>query len=120
MDDNNILDQEQETPALEVVTDNTTYVHKFAEPFEYEGKKYPSLTFRFGNMKGKDVLAITQELRSRGIVLVTRNFEVDYQYRYAVQCCEENIGNDLLLALPVKDFDAICQAVQRFLVSMGR
>lgn len=118
MDENNTTVQEE--TGLSVVSDNTTYVHTFEEPFEWEGKKYKSLTFRFGDMKGKDVLAITQEMRTRGIVLVTRNFEVDYQYRYAVRCCEEPIGSDLLLALPVKDFDTICQAVQRFLVSTGR
>lgn len=115
MDENNTTVQEK--TGLSVVSDNTTYVHTFKKPFEWEGKTYRSLTFHFGDMTGKDVLAITQELRARGIVLATRTFDLDYQYRYAVQCCEEPIGSDLLLALPVKDFDAICRAAQRFLVS---
>lgn len=101
-------------------SDKTTYVHTFEEPFEYEGKTYKELTFKFDSLRGRDVLAIAQELRTRGIVLVTRNFDVDYQYRYAARCCEQNIGSDLLLALPVNDFDRICNAVQRFFASMGR
>lgn len=109
-----------EESELEVVSDNTRYVHTFAEPFKWGGTEYEQLTFDFGSMKGKDVIAVAQELRMRGIMLVSKTFDVDYQYRYAARCCEEKIPPDLLPNLPVKDFDAICSAVQRFLVSSGR
>lgn len=109
-----------EEPDLEVVSDNTRYVHTFAEPFKWGGTEYEKLTFNFGAMKGKDVIAITQELRMRGIVLAIKTFDVDYQFRYAARCCEEKIPPDLLPNLPVRDFDAICNAAQRFLVSSGR
>ncbi len=104
----------------ETVFDSTRYVHEFAEPFQWGGREYEKLTFNFGAMKGKDVIAITQELRMRGIVLAMKTFDVDYQFRYAARCCEEKIPPDLLPNLPVKDFDAICGAAQRFLVSSGR
>lgn len=109
-----------EATELTVVSDNTTYVHTFETPFPWEGREYESLTFDFASLRGKDVLAIAQELRLRGIVMVSKTFDVDYQYRYAARCCREKIGADLLLGLPVKDFDAICGAVQRFLASTGR
>lgn len=112
--------EESVIDGLAVVSDNTTYVHTFDEPFEWEGKTYKDLTFNFGNLRGRDVLAIMQELRMRGIVLAVKTFDVDYQYRYAARCCEQPIGADMLLALPVKDFDRICNAAQRFLVSTGR
>lgn len=114
--------EEKETPATElaVVSDNTTYVHTFKEPFEWEGKTYDKLTFRFGKLRGRDVLTIMQELRMQGIMLAVRTFDLDYQIRYAVRCCDQKIGYDMLLALPVKDFDSICNATQRFLASSER
>lgn len=122
-EEKNILpvgEQEAEEPEIEVISDNTRYVHVFKEPFQWQGKEYDQLTFDFSSLRGKDVLAITQELRLRGIVLAMKTFDVDYQYRYAARCCQEKPGADMLLALPVKDFDAICNAVQRFLASSGR
>lgn len=113
-------ENKKETAELTVVSDNTTYVHVFETPFQWEGKEYESLSFDFASLRGKDVLAIAQELRMRGIVMVSKTFDVDYQYRYAARCCREKIGSDLLLGLPVRDFDAICSAVQRFLASTGR
>lgn len=114
--------EEKEAPATElaVVSDNTTYVHTFKEPFEWEGKTYDKLTFRFNSLRGRDILMIAQELRMQGVVLATRTFDVEYQYRYAARCCEPKIGSDILLALPAKDFDAICNATRRFLVSTER
>ena len=78
-----------------------SYVHVFETPFQWEGKEYESLTFDFNSLRGKDVLAIAQELRMSGIVVVSKTFDVDYQYRYAARCCREKIGADLLLGLPV-------------------
>lgn len=115
-----LLHVEEQDPEIEIVSDNTRYTHFFKEPFTWKGKDYDQLTFDFGSLRGRDVLAITQELRLRGIVLAMKSFDVDYQYRYAARCCQEKIGADMLLALPVKDFDAICNAVQRFLASSGR
>ena len=58
-----------EEPDLDVVSDNTRYVHTFAEPFKWGGTEYEKLTFNFGAMKGKDVIAITQELRGLPVPL---------------------------------------------------
>lgn len=115
-----VKNEAADEPELTVISDNTRYVHVFKEPFRWKDKEYDELNFDFGSLRGKDVLAITQELRMRGIILAMKTFDVDYQYRYAARCCKEKIGSDAMLAMSVKDFDAICSAVQRFLVSSER
>lgn len=115
-----VNDDEEQPASLYVAADNTVYVHTFKEPFAWEDKVYDKLTFRFNNLRGRDVLAIAQELRMQGVVLATRTFDVEYQFRYAARCCEPKLGSDVLLALPAKDFDSICNAVRRFLVSTER
>ena len=92
------------------------FTHTFKKPFTYEGKTYETMSFDFDSLNGKDVLAIMQEIRLRGISLAARTFDVEYQYRYAARCCKEKIGSDVIAALPARDFDRICGAVQRFLL----
>lgn len=112
-----IAETVQGIPAEE---DFTTYTHSFDKPFEWEGKTYEELTFRFGSLRGRDVVAIMHELRSRGMVIAAKAFDIDYQYRYAIRCCAQPIDATLLLGLPERDFNAICGAAQRFLAGSGR
>ena len=96
----------------------SSYTYVFSKPFTYEGKTYEELTFDFDKLTGKDVLAIMRELRLRNITVASRAFDLDYQIRYAVRCCREKIGTDVLAALPVTDFDHIVNKTQRFLAGL--
>ena len=97
---------------------DSSYTYVFSKPFTYEGKTYEELTFDFDKLTGKDVLAITRELKQRNITMPSRAFDMDYQLRYAARSCSERIGTDVLLAMPVRDFDHIINATQRFLAGL--
>ena len=92
------------------------YVHVFSEPFTYEDKTYNSLEFDFGKLRGKHMLAIENELRSKGIIVVAAEFSGDFRVRTAAKASTLPIGIDLLLELPAKDYRAIDGKTKSFLV----
>lgn len=95
------------------------YVHVLNKPFTYEGKTYDELRFDFDSVNGYGCLSIEQELRSSGITVPVREFSADYQVRYAAKACTQKIGSDVLMALPARDFNRICNKVRSFLLSSG-
>jgi len=42
--------------------DVSVYKHTFKKPFEYEGRTYEELTFDFGRLKGRDMVAIENDV----------------------------------------------------------
>ena len=95
------------------------YVHTFNKPFTYEGKTYDELRFDFDSVNGYGCLSIEQELRNSGITVPVREFSADYQVRFAAKACAQKIGSDVLMALPARDFNRICNKVRSFLLSLG-
>ncbi len=93
------------------------YVHKFAAPFEYQGKTYDALEFDFAKLTGRDSLAIEDECEAvLGKAVIVPALSGQYLVRMAARACTEKIGSDVIMALPLTDFTRIQTAARNFLL----
>lgn len=97
--------------------DRNTYVHTFKEPFEYEDKTYKELVFEFGKLKGKDIIAIQNEILARGGVTTSPELDAEFQSKFAAKAA--GIGSDVIENLPAKDFLRITSRARNFLLGLG-
>lgn len=104
-----IFSVKEETPAA--------YTLKFKKPFEYDGQSYTELTFNWDALTGEDSLAIEAELQAMGKFIVSPTFSGEYLVRMAAKACTTTVGQDLLRALPISDYNRIRSAARSFLLS---
>lgn len=104
-----IFSVKEETPAA--------YALKFKKPFEYDGQSYTELAFNWDALTGEDSLAIEAELQAMGKFIVSPAFSGEYLVRMAAKACTIPIGQDLLRALPISDYNRIRSAARSFLLS---
>jgi len=64
------FEKEFEAAKVEATQSEYTYVHKFKQPFEYQGKIYKELIFDWDKLTGKDGLAIENELQILGKTVI--------------------------------------------------
>ena len=102
---------------MEHKDNKTIYTHKLEKSFEYEGKKYDELKFDFGALKGKDALAVQQELEANNKYILAPETSEAYQSRMAARAA--GVPNDLLEELPFQDFNRITNAARNFLVGQA-
>lgn len=113
---------EQEQTAQEE-SNRLVYVHTFARPFQWEGKNYEKLTFRWDTLTGADHLEIEFELLKQGKTLVVPEFTGEYLCGMAARACEEwrklapPSRKSAMKKLLLKDFSAICKEARRFLMA---
>lgn len=93
------------------------YTHTFKKPFEYEGKTYEELTFDFGHLKGRDMVAIENEMQGMSEYALAPEISTSFQSKMAARAA--GIGSDVLEAMPLKDFNKITGAARRFLLDSG-
>lgn len=97
--------------------DAGVYTHVFKKPFEHEGKTYTELTFNFAGLKGRDMLAIENEMQAMSEYALAPEISASFQCKMAAKAA--GIGSDTLEALPLKDFNKITGAARRFLLDSG-
>ncbi len=114
---NAINEKEMQAAEQEAVTSANAYTHKFATPFEFEGKTYESLTFDWGALTGSDFLIIEGELAAMGKALIAPEFSGEFLVRMASRACTEQLGSDAMTALPIGDFNRIRGKARSFLLS---
>ena len=93
------------------------YFHKFKKPFEYEGKRYETLSFNFNRLVGRDMTAIEREMQMSGETAYTPETSHAYQCRLAARAA--GIMPDVLEAMPLGDFNRITNSCRNFLLSTG-
>ena len=93
------------------------YTHTFKKPFEYEGKTYEELTFDFEHLKGRDMVAIENEMQGASEYALAPEISTSFQSKMAARAA--GIGSDVLEAMPLKDFNKITGAARRFLLDSG-
>ncbi len=108
-----------EAAEKEAETSADVYTHTLGKPFSYEGRTFTEMHFDFDSVNGYGCIAIEQELRSQGIAVPVREFSCEYQIRFAARACVEKVGSDVLMALPARDFNRICNQVRSFLLRSG-
>ena len=93
------------------------YTHVFKKPFEYEGRTYEELTFDFEHLKGRDMVAIENEMQGMSEYALAPEISTSFQSKMAARAA--GIGSDVLEAMPLKDFNKITGAARRFLLDSG-
>ncbi len=93
-----------------------SYTHEFRRPFTYEGKTYEELTFDFGKLTGEDGIAIQEELEAKGKPVIVQTMNANYLCLMAARACTTTIGADVLMALPLYDFNRIIAKARSFLL----
>ena len=93
------------------------YTHTFKKPFEHEGRTYEELTFDFGRLKGRDMVAIENEMQGMSEYALAPEISTSFQSKMAARAA--GIGSDVLEAMPLKDFNKITGAARRFLLDSG-
>lgn len=107
------------TEDTEETLNEECYTHAFKKPFEYQGDIYYELTFDFDKMTGADSLAIENELRRKGHAIAVKALDPEYKIRFAARACVQKIGHDAFEYMRIKDYAAIMQKVQTFLIALG-
>lgn len=102
--------------ANKAATDPCVYVHKLIQPFEYEGKKYDTLTFDFGKLTGNDSLAIEAEMSALRQPVIVPNMSAGYLIRMACRACTKPIGVDVIGAMSIRDYNTIRTKARNFLM----
>lgn len=98
---------------------SSSYLHTFQAPFSWEGRTYDQLTFQWDKLTGRDSLAIEGEMARLGKALIAAEFSGDYLARMAVRACKERIGLDVLLAMPLGEYNRIISRARSFLLRSG-
>lgn len=112
VNDNEITAAEQ--AAAESVS---LYTHTFATPYTHGEKTYEKLTFDFGKLTGGDCLAIEAELQMLGKPLIAPEFSGEFLVRMAARAA--GIGSDVLMSMPLADYNRIRSKARSFLLRSG-
>lgn len=113
---NNVDARELAAAESEAKASAAIYNHTFGKPFSYEGKTYETLHFNFGNLTGRDAIAIEDELNAQGKAVIVPVMSGAYLIRMASRACEERLGSDAFEAMPISDYNKIRSAARSFLL----
>ncbi len=93
------------------------YTHIFATPFVHSEKTYEKLEFDFGKLTGGDCLDIEAEMQMLGKTLIVPEFSGEFLVRMAAKAA--GVGTDMLMALPLADYNRIRSKARSFLMKSG-
>lgn len=112
------LDEKEFDTAIEQAKDAPSLVTvKFGKPVSYNGKDYTELSFDFESLTGRDALNIDTDLAMAGKITLMKETNEHYLVRFAACACVEPIGHDIFDDMPIKYYNKIMRAAQRFLLS---
>jgi len=120
MSENKVITEVKETEVTNAAMESTNegvYVHNFKKPFKYEGNTYTSITFRFNELQGKDMIAIENEMTAQNEIVFAPEISASFLCRMAAKA--GGIGSDVIEAMPIGDFSKIKNAARNFLISTG-
>lgn len=92
------------------------FEHELKAPFTWEGRTYKKFKFDWGTLTGRDGLAIESEMQALGTPVVIPSLSGDYLIRMAARASVDPVGVDVLLALPLRDYNRIRSAARSFLL----
>lgn len=113
-----VVEKNNHNPKLNALDgSNGIYNHQFKKPFEYEGQKYTTLNFNFNKLTGKDMKVIEQDMQSSNESAYAPEFSRLYQYRLAARAA--GVTPNVIEAMPIGEFNRICNAARNFLLATG-
>ena len=98
-------------------TAKDTYSHRFNTPFEHDGQKYITLDFHFGKLTGHDMVKIEQEMQDENVYVIASEVSKNFQCKLAARA--GNIGSDVIMDMPIRDFNKITNEARAFLLNSG-
>ena len=114
---NTVIDDKEFAVAVQEALESTSAVTvQLSRPFTYEGETYAELRFDWDKLTGEDSLSIENELQAQGKFVVAPTFSGEYLVRMAARACTAKIGQDLIRALPISDYNRIRSAARSFLL----
>ena len=90
------------------------YVYKLKEPFAYEDKTYNEVSLNFTALKGKDMIAIEDEMEALGKSYLGPEFSAEFAGRLAARAA--NMPFEVLIELPYRDYSGISAVVRNFML----
>lgn len=87
------------------------------EPFRWTGNEYTVIDMDFRSMKGRDLIAVSDELAAEGQKADNPGSNLRYQIKFAARAA--HIPSDVIENLPAADFNAVTQAARLFLLVTG-
>ncbi|MCL2563607.1 MAG: phage tail assembly protein [Oscillospiraceae bacterium] len=93
------------------------YTHKFDPPFEHGGKTYEEMVFDFDSLDGTAMVNVEQEAKALGEGHLVAEFDKAYQYRLAAKAA--GVSSDMILAMPLRDFNRITNRTRSFLIGLA-
>jgi len=93
------------------------YTHKFNKPFEHDGKKHVTIDFNFGKLTGHDMVIVEQELQDDGNYVIASEVSKTFQCKLAARAA--GIGSDVIMDMPLPDFNKITNEARAFLLNTG-
>ena len=106
----------EDTKKMETKETDGIYIHELKKPFKYEGKEYKSMSFDWNKLTGEDGLSIEEEMERLGSAVLIPAYNSGYLSRMAARASLEGVPLNALLALPLKDYNAIRVAARSFLL----
>lgn len=100
----------------EAVESTSVVTVQLSHPVSYEGATFTELCFDWDKLTGEDSLSIENELQAQGKFVVAPTFSGEYLVRMAARACTAKIGQDLIRALPISDYNRIRSAARSFLL----
>lgn len=89
---------------------------KLSKEYRFEDfEPVTELNLDLDNLKGSDILEVSDLLQSQGHVTVQTSLDHKVHVALAARCIDRPI--EYLNGLPAKDFVKVCQKVQNFLLS---
>jgi len=106
---------DKDTTVEQTTKKEPCYVHKFRKPFEWESKSYETLNFYFEKLTGQDLIDVEREMNAQGDIALEASTSLVFQCKIAARAAD--IGSDVLMKMPAKEFNRICGRTQRFLLT---
>lgn len=107
-----------ESAATQAGKENSAfYTHIFTTPYTCGEKIYETMDFDFGKLTGADCLAIEAEMQALGKPLIAPEFSGEFLVRMAARA--GGIGSDVLMAMPMTDYNRIRNRARSFLLRSG-
>lgn len=88
--------------------------HKFAKPYNFEGKDYESISFDLESLKGSDIAAAKREFAAAGGFSAVP--AADCEFCVLVLARASKQPKEFFDGLPAKEYQALAQQVTNFLL----
>lgn len=88
--------------------------HKFAKPYNFEGKDYESISFDLDALTGRDIAAAKREFAAAGNFSAVPAADSEFCALVLARACKQ--PKEFFDGLPAKDYCALTQQVTNFLL----